>query len=133
MRSFKTIAATVALLFAILTSLIVVRQINTGATLILSNDTNLTMKGVSVELPGYGAARNLGDIKPGTDIKVRFKDYGDSCWLLRIQDYDGSPIQEQAGYVTNGLNNADTLTLDSSKVWQFESTSWHLFPPLSGF
>jgi hypothetical protein len=133
MKPIKIIVVTILVLVVFVASLLIVGQLNTGATLRLRNDTHLPMKGVSVDLAGYGEATDLVDIEPGGELKVRFKEYGDSSWGVRVQDHGGRPLYEQTGYVTNGLNFTDTLTLDRTGKWNIDSTSWSLLPPPFSF
>lgn len=102
-----------------------------GATLILRNDTDLPMTGVSVGLVGFGKPRDLGNLAPGARVRVNFKNHGDSGWLIRIRDHGGAPLVEQEGYLTHGLNYLDSWTFGGSGGRNFDSRSWLLVPPPS--
>jgi hypothetical protein len=108
-------------------------QLMDGAALVVCNNTKVPMKGVSIELIGYGTTGNLGDIPPGGQLRTKFKSYGDSCWVLTVDDFGGKQLHKQDGYVTNGLNYSDRITLEASGEWLFDSTDWTLIPPLSAF
>lgn len=122
-------AAILAVAFCLLLSI----QLTDGAALVVCNNTNVPMKGVTIELIGYGTTGNLGDIPPGGRLRAKFKSYGDSCWIVSVDDYGGKQLHRQDGYVTNGLNYLDSMTLEASGEWLFDSTDWSLVPPLSAF
>jgi hypothetical protein len=51
--------------------------------------------------------------------------------LVRIGDHGGTPLVEQEGYLTHGLNYLDRWTFGGSGERNFDSRSWLLVPPPS--
>ena len=123
-------AAIIAASFCVLISF----QLMNGATLVVRNNTNGPMKGVTVILNGYGTSGDLGDIPPGGQLRAKFKNYGNGSWAVSVKDHGGKHLyRQQDSYVTNGLNYFDRSTLEASGEWEFQSISWSLIPPFSAF
>lgn len=127
LRRPATIYALVIMVMMV--TLLARRQSLTGATLVLHNGTTLPMNGVAVGLVGSGAMRDLGNLAPGAELRVNFKNRGDGCWLVRVSNYGGRALEEEDGYVGEGANYFDHWTLAESDQWRFESTVWWVLPP----
>lgn len=93
------------------------------------NDSADPMSGVVVELVGYGS-RELGTIQPGKVAEARFTNYGDSCWIINVQNHSGRHLREQAGYLTNGMNYDAEFAVGPSGSTSYSSTDWILVPPI---
>lgn len=100
-----------------------------GAVLKVRNDSPEPMSGVVVELVGYGS-RELGTIQPGQSAEARFRNYGDSSWIINVQSHSGGHLWEQAGYLTNGMNYDDEFAVGPSGSTSYSSTDWILVPPI---
>jgi len=100
-----------------------------GATLTISNQSAHRMDGVTIELMGYGK-REVGVIEPGKKVRVNFQGYSDSAWFIDFDNYSDERTRKGFGYVTHGLNFDDRITVDSSGLIDFQSTSWSIFPPI---
>lgn len=103
--------------------------VHDGATLTVHNSSRNRLEGVTVELIGYGT-KHLGNIEPGEKARARFHRYGDSCWVLDVDSHTGIPFREQAGYLTNGMNFDDRITISDGSTARFDSTDWILVPPV---
>jgi hypothetical protein len=109
--------------------LFVASFLHDGAMLKVRNDSADPMSGVVVELVGYGS-RELGTIQPGKVAEARFTNYGDSCWIISVQNHSGRHLREQAGYLTNGMNYDDEFAVGPSGSTSYSSTDWILVPPI---
>jgi hypothetical protein len=63
----------------------------------------------------------LDALAPGENKEVKLRRYADSAWAISGRWPDGSPIREQAGYITGGMSFDDRGVFSADRTFKFES------------
>ncbi|WP_415910708.1 hypothetical protein [Oleiharenicola sp. Vm1] len=89
------------------------------ARLVIANESTEVLFDLSVKVWDQNFV--LGTLRPGEKKEVRISQYSDSAWQISGRWAEGTPLREQAGYITHGMSFDDRAVFGRDRKLSFSS------------
>ncbi len=78
------------------------------------NNSGESIKFLSISLfPSHGKC-SVKNLSPTGSFEVEFYNFSDSHYVLKGELQNGTKIEQELGYVTNGIDFKDTITIEKN-------------------
>lgn len=82
-----------------------------SAKVLVKNQSKQIISELDISLYRYPQKNTAKGIKPGESVRFSFSDFSDTHYVIKGNLTDGNQIDEEAGYLTHGMNFNDVIII----------------------